>query len=335
MEFLDIPSLGTTYRYVVKIEKKFKQKQQEFGSANPSQLKQGKGNPNPHSRGPSRDGRPQDNPSKPQHKKGNEKTKKDTGKWCEYHKSPWHDTDECRSKKSLVAKLKDSELEADSDSESNIEGGKHIIILELSAMISTTNIQPSEQEEPEKGERLFCSQMWVKGSPIHFIFNKGSQKNLISAEIVKRLNLSTTPHPQPYTIGWLHQGRDLCVNQQLRMSYGIKPFKEEVLCDIPPLEVCDVILGKPYLWKCHVVYDSRPRSFIITLGIKLFRIPEVAPPTAISLIFAKQCSKVISQTKKFVFFVIHSHNKKKVFTTSVASTKHLTLQQKQVDEIME
>jgi hypothetical protein len=51
MEFLDITSLGTTYRYVVKIEQKFKQKRQEFGSANSSQPKQGKGGPNPHSKG--------------------------------------------------------------------------------------------------------------------------------------------------------------------------------------------------------------------------------------------------------------------------------------------
>jgi hypothetical protein len=48
MEFLDIASLGTTYRYAVKIEQKFKQKRREVGSANPSQLKQGKGGPNPH-----------------------------------------------------------------------------------------------------------------------------------------------------------------------------------------------------------------------------------------------------------------------------------------------
>jgi hypothetical protein len=36
MEFLDIASLGATYRYVVKIEKKFKKKRREFGSANSS-----------------------------------------------------------------------------------------------------------------------------------------------------------------------------------------------------------------------------------------------------------------------------------------------------------
>jgi hypothetical protein len=67
-----------------------------------------------------------------------------------------------------------------------------------------------------------------------------------------------TLHPHPYTINWLRQGKDLCVIQQYHLPYGIKPFKYEVLCDISPLEVCDVLLGQLYLWKCHFVYDSRP-----------------------------------------------------------------------------
>jgi hypothetical protein len=165
-------------------------------------------------------------------------------------------------------------------------------------MVATTKVRPSEPEEPEEGECLFHSQMWVKGALIHFIVDNGSQKNLISAEVIKWLDLPMTPHPQPYTIGWLRQGRDLCVSQQCRLPYDIKPFKDEVLCDISPLEVCDVLLGQPYLWKRHVVYESRPHSVIITLGRQLYRIPEVAPPTAISLISAKQCSKVISQTEE-------------------------------------
>jgi hypothetical protein len=103
-----------------------------------------------------------------------------------------------------------------------------------------------------------------------------------------------TSHPQPYTIEWLYQGRDLRVSQKCCIPYGIKPFKNEVLCDISPLEVYEVLLGQPYLWKHHVVYDSRPHSVIITLGRQLYMIPEVAQPIAISLISAKQCRKVIS-----------------------------------------
>jgi hypothetical protein len=54
-----------------------------------------------------------------QHKKGNEKMNKDTGKWCEYHKIPWHNIEECHSKQLLVAELKASKSKDDFDYESN------------------------------------------------------------------------------------------------------------------------------------------------------------------------------------------------------------------------
>jgi hypothetical protein len=177
--------------------------------------------------------------------------------------------------------------------------------------------------------------MWVKGTPLHFIVDSGSQNNLISTKFVKWLALPITLLPKLYTIGWLRQGSDLHVSQQCRLSYDIKPFKDEVLCDVSPLEVCDFLLGQSYLWKFHVVYESRPRSVIITLNRKLYRIPEAVPPSVISLISAKQCRKVISQTGKFVFFVIHSQNKRKTTTTSRVSAPDLSTQQKQVDKVME
>jgi hypothetical protein len=177
--------------------------------------------------------------------------------------------------------------------------------------------------------------MWVKGTPLHFIIDSGSQKNLISAEVIKRLSLPTILHPQPYTIGWLRQGSNIRVSQQCLLSYDIKPFKYEVLCDVSPLEICEVLLGQPYLWKCHDVYDSRPRSVIITLDRKLNKIPEVVPPTAISLVSAKQCKKVNSHTEKFVFFVMRSQSEKNVLTTSMASTIELSMHQNKVDKVME
>jgi hypothetical protein len=104
---------------------------------------------------------------------------------------------------------------------------------------------------------------------------------------------------------------DLRVSRQCRLPYSIKPFTDEVLCDVAPLDVSDVLLGQPYLWKRHVVYESRPRAVIITLGNKLYRILEIAPPTTISLVTAKQCSKLISQTRKFVFLMIRPQGKRK------------------------
>ena len=174
--------------------------------------------------------------------------------------------------------------------------------------------------------------MWVKGSPLLFIVNNGSQRNLISADIVKWLGLLTIG-PQPYTIRWLHQGRDLCVSQQCRLPYSIKPFMDEVLCDIAPIDVSDVLLGQPYLWKRHAVYESQPRAVIVTLGNKLYRIPEVPPPPTISLVTAKQCSKLISKTRKFVFLMIRPQDKKKTVATT---SKHgSSTRQQQMDKVVE
>jgi hypothetical protein len=127
--------------------------------------------------------------------------------------SPWHNTEECCSKQSLVAEMKASESEVDSDAESNPKSGKQIIDAEPSVIVATTKVQPSKPEEPEEGEHLFHSQMLVKGTLLHFIVDSASQKNLISAEVVKRLDQLITLHLHPYTIGWLRQGRDLRINK--------------------------------------------------------------------------------------------------------------------------
>jgi hypothetical protein len=58
------------------------------------------------------------------------------------------------------------------------------------------------------------------------------------------------------------------------------------------------------VWKLYVVYESRPCSVIITLGGQLYRLPKVVPITAVSLISAKQCIKVASETGRFVLFIV-------------------------------
>eukprot|EP00253_Pinus_taeda_P001423 PITA_01423 len=148
-------------------------------------------------------------------------------------------------------------------------------------------IQKEEHKDLKEEEHLFHSEMWVKGSLLQFIVDSESQKNLISAEVVKWLGLPTTTHPQ----------------------------------------------SQPYLWKQHVVYESRPRVVIVTLGNKLYRIPEVVPPTAIYLVTAKQCSKLISNTGKFVFLMIHPQGKKN--TVATTSRHGLSARQKQMNKVVE
>jgi hypothetical protein len=110
MEFLCISSLGATYRYVIKIENILKQKMLQFEPRNPTQQKLGRGGPKSHNKGQRKYGQYQDNQSKLQANKDIIKTKKDTRKWCDFHKIPWHKTADCCSKNSLVVEVKTYEL---------------------------------------------------------------------------------------------------------------------------------------------------------------------------------------------------------------------------------
>jgi hypothetical protein len=101
-------------------------------------------------------------------------------------------------------KYKKSNPNSESDFENNGKG--QIIDADPTVIIVIVEIQPKEPTDIEEGECLFHSQMWVKGTSLHFIVDRGSWKNLTSVEVVKKLGLSTTPHPQPYNIEWLRQG---------------------------------------------------------------------------------------------------------------------------------
>jgi len=89
--------------------------------------------------------------------------KKDIGKWCEFHKTPTHNMNECRVKQALVAKLKYSKMDMCSDIElepyKGIKNGKKIIEAEPTTPVATTKLQKEKPEDLEEGKHLFHSQM--------------------------------------------------------------------------------------------------------------------------------------------------------------------------------
>ena len=103
----------------------------------------------------------QENLPKLQAKNNTTKLNKEVGKWCEFHKSPTHNTSECRAKQSLVAEIKASESNAYSDTKSEPEKendrGKKIIDADPNATVSTSKIQKEEPKYLEEEEHLFHS----------------------------------------------------------------------------------------------------------------------------------------------------------------------------------
>lgn len=81
------------------------------------------------------------------------------------------------------------------------------------------------------------------------MFDSGSQKNLISENLVKKINLETIPHPKPYPLGWICRDVNLQVSKKCILWFAIiSLFVDIVELDVVPLNIIGIVLGGPYLY---------------------------------------------------------------------------------------
>jgi len=81
--------------------------------------------------------------------------------------------------------------------------------------------------------------------------------------VVDKLGLSTISHTKPYKLQWLSEIGEIIVNKQVLINLLIGKYKDEVLCDVVPMEATHVLLGSPWQYDRHVLHDglSNTKSF--------------------------------------------------------------------------
>jgi hypothetical protein len=101
--------------------------------------------------------------------------------------------------------------------------------------------------DQKKRSKFFHVRVIVKHTKVDTLFDNGSQVNLISEAIVKKLGLKMTPHKNPYPLGWVCEDAKLQVMSQCKIEFAIiAKFFDEVELDVVPLDICDIFLGSPY-----------------------------------------------------------------------------------------
>jgi hypothetical protein len=110
-----------------------------------------------------------------------------------------------------VVEIKDKESNPDSESDYENTSKRQIINANPIAIVTTLTIQPEEPIDPEEGEHLFHSQMWVKGTPLHFVVES------IGHQIVGIIN-NTTPISISHRVASPCQPTMLIVIQHLALK---------------------------------------------------------------------------------------------------------------------
>ena len=109
-----------------------------------------------------------------------------------------------------------------------------------------------------------------KHTKIDTLFDSGSQANLISQDLVKKLNLETIPNPKPYPFGWIRNNTNLQVTRKRVLLFSITTnFIDEVELDVVPLDISRIVLGSPYLYdRKSIFYHHENKYHLFKNGVE-------------------------------------------------------------------
>ena len=91
------------------------------------------------------------------------------------------------------------------------------------------------------------------------VIDSGSTENIVSIEMAAKLSLKKVRHMIPYKVSWLHKGHQILVSDQREFDFQIGPYKDKILCDVMPMDVCHILLGRPWKFDKKVTHDGRSK----------------------------------------------------------------------------
>jgi len=115
----------------------------------------------------------------------------------------------------------------------------------------------------DKGQRwnLFQAQCMIKGKVCKLIIDGGSCTNGISKAMVAALGLSTWRIPEPKHLQWLNSRGMVKVTNKVRVSFTVGDYVDEVEYDVLPLEVCGLLLGRPWQYDRNALHVGRANTY--------------------------------------------------------------------------
>ena len=66
-----------------------------------------------------------------------------------------------------------------------------------------------------------------------------------------------------YKVSWLQKGHKVTVTKQCLVEFKIGGYRDEILCDVIPMDVCHVLLGRPWQFDINVIHDGRKNTYTL------------------------------------------------------------------------
>jgi len=113
-------------------------------------------------------------------------------------------------------------------------------------------------------ENIFYTRCLITNKLCSMIIDGGSCANVASTKVVEKLGLPTISHTKPYKLQWLSAEGEIMVNKQVLETFAIGKYKDEVLCDVVPMEATHILMGSPWQYDRQVLHDGLTNKITFT-----------------------------------------------------------------------
>ena len=161
----------------------------------------------------------------------------------------------------------------------NEEEDDHIFCDEDSspALVVSKVLTLQHQQDEDQRCHIFHTKAGINGRSVKVIIDGGSCHNLASEELCSKLQLVKMKHPHPYKVQWLSDTGTIQVEQRVQVSFKIGAYEDTLECDVLPMTVCHLLLGRPWQFDRGVIHNGRTNHYSFKMKGKEFVLRPMSP----------------------------------------------------------
>ncbi|XP_071914045.1 uncharacterized protein [Coffea arabica] len=144
-------------------------------------------------------------------------------------------------------------------------------------MVARRALTTQASRDDLQRENIFYSRCHVMDKLCSLVIDPGSCTNVASALMVERLTLPTSDHPRPYKLQWLNNSGEVRVHKQVLINFAIGRYKDDVLCDVVPMQATHIILGRPWQFDKRVIFDGFLNKYSFVHNAKKITLAPLTP----------------------------------------------------------
>ncbi|KAI0520337.1 hypothetical protein KFK09_007809 [Dendrobium nobile] len=177
---------------------------------------------------------------------------------------PGHKSNECPQRRQLQlveCEEDDDQVEIGVEEEEDTEDVRADDGDPLICILEKLLLAPRQASNSQR-HAIFRTRCTLNGKVCDLLIDSGCTENVISRAVVQSLQLKTSQNPNPYKISWVKKGMEISVTESCQVTFSIgKRYVCEVLCDVVEMDVCHLILGRPWQIDVGATYDCKANVY--------------------------------------------------------------------------